>query len=212
VPRISCIAALAVLALAGIAMPEARAQDTARGRQLFQLCAQCHGDAGQGDVRYQAPAIGGLEPWYIERQLVKFKQGARAYHQDDASGLQMRPMVRALRNDADLKAVVAYAASLAPPPPATTMRGDPERGKAAYATCVACHGDRGQGNQALNAPKLAGQADWYVASQLRKFKAGLRGTHPNDPTGALMRPMAMPVPDEAIPDLVAYIRTLPASR
>jgi cytochrome c553 len=77
---------------------------------------------------------------------------------------------------------------------------------------VACHGDRGQGNQALNAPKLAGQADWYVASQLRKFKAGLRGTHPDDPTGALMRPMAMPVPDEAIPDLVAYIRTLPASR
>jgi cytochrome c553 len=207
----SYIAALAALALNVTAM-DVRAQDIARGRQLFQLCAQCHGDAGEGNVRYQAPAIGGLEPWYLERQLVKFKQGARAYHHDDASGLQMRPMVRALRSDADLQAVVAYVARLTPPPASTTIEGDPGRGKAAYATCVACHGDRGQGNQALNAPKLAGQADWYVAAQLRKFKAGLRGTHPNDPTGALMRPMAMPVPDDAIPDLVAYIRTLPTSR
>ena len=30
--------------------------------------------------------------------------------------------------------------------------GDPAKGKALYATCASCHGAKGEGNQALNAP------------------------------------------------------------
>ena len=42
---------LAVLtSLAGVlALAPARAQDLSRGEELFDLCAQCHGPAGQGN-------------------------------------------------------------------------------------------------------------------------------------------------------------------
>lgn len=87
--------------------------------------------------------------------------------------------------------------------------GDAAKGKAYYTTCVACHGDKGQGNKALNSPKIAGQEDWYVVRQLKNFKAGIRGAHPKDTYGAQMRPMAMTLPDDqAIADVAAYIATL----
>src|SRR3979409_1907239 len=44
--------------------------------------------------------------------------------------------------------------------------GDVAAGQAAYAVCSTCHGPQGQGNPQLNAPKLAGQAGWYLARQL----------------------------------------------
>jgi hypothetical protein len=66
-----------------------------------------------------------------------------------------------------------------------------------------------QGNQALNAPPLAGASDWYQLTALQKFKAGVRGTNPKDTTGMLMRPMSMTLADEqAMKDVIAYIATL----
>ena len=86
--------------------------------------------------------------------------------------------------------------------------GDPERGKILYATCGACHGANGEGLQALNSPKLAGQEDWYVIRQLQNFKNGIRGTNPQDIFGMQMAPMAMTLPTEqAIEDVAAYITT-----
>lgn len=87
--------------------------------------------------------------------------------------------------------------------------GDAKKGKAFYTTCVACHGDKGQGNKALNSPRIAGQETWYVVRQLKNFKAGIRGTHAKDIYGQQMRPMAMTLPnDQAIEDVAAYIATL----
>ena len=40
---------------------------------------------------------------------------------------------------------------------------DAARGKALYAGCVACHGDSGAGNDALQAPALAGLDAVYLA-------------------------------------------------
>ncbi len=40
--------------------------------------------------------------------------------------------------------------------------GDAATGKALYAVCAACHGAQGEGNQALNSPKLSGQEEWYL--------------------------------------------------
>lgn len=196
-----------VLVLVGAA--DALAQDVARGKQLFQLCAACHGASGEGSRVYAAPAIGGLPQWYVEAQLGKFRQGVRAYRAEDTAGLQMRPMARALMTDADIKAAAAYVARLRPPPPPATLAGDPERGRAAYAVCLACHGERAQGNQAVAAPPLHRQADWYLVQQIAKFRQGLRGAHPQDATGAQMRPMAMTMADDRTArDVVAYIRTL----
>lgn len=88
--------------------------------------------------------------------------------------------------------------------------GNVENGKAIYhRTCVACHGDRAQGDVTFNAPKLAGQEDWYMIRQLENFAKGVRGAEPRDIYGAQMRPMAMTLTGEQdIVDVVAYIMTL----
>ena len=88
--------------------------------------------------------------------------------------------------------------------------GDAVAGQAAYAVCASCHGQQGEGNQQLNAPKLAGQEDWYLRRQLEYFKTGVRGTGPGDTFGMAMGPMANTlVDDAAVENVIAYIQTLP---
>jgi len=95
------------------------------------------------------------------------------------------------------------------PDPPQTVEGDVELGKQAYETCIPCHGEFGQGAQALDAPRLSNQHDWYIVRQLENFKAGIRGSHQNDIYGAQMRIMSqMLESDERIRAVVAYIATL----
>ena len=92
---------------------------------------------------------------------------------------------------------------------AQSSAGNPETGKDVYTTCQACHGANGEGNETLNAPRLAGQHAWYLQRQLQNFKAGVRGAHPDDTYGQQMAPMAQTLPDEqAVNDVVAYILSL----
>ncbi|MAY38895.1 MULTISPECIES: c-type cytochrome [Spongiibacter] len=82
-------------------------------------------------------------------------------------------------------------------------------GKALYAACVACHGDKAEGNRALGAPSLRNQQDWYLKRQLQQYRAGLRGSHPEDSYGMQMQAIAKTLPDEAAVDaVVAYIAGL----
>lgn len=182
---------------------------TASGAELFQLCAQCHGAHGEGSHEFSAPAIAGLDEWYVKRQLEHFKSGVRGAHPDDANGLRMRPMALSLRNDVDLASVAAYTAKLPRAKPESTVKGDAANGQALFATCSACHGADGRGNEAMKAPPLANSNDWYLLAQLGKFRAGIRGTNPEDVGGVLMRPMAMTLPDaQAMKDVIAYAATL----
>jgi cytochrome c oxidase subunit 2 len=83
-------------------------------------------------------------------------------------------------------------------------------GQALYTVCSACHGPQGQGNPALNAPKLSQQAPWYLAKQLQNFKQGVRGGDKRDTYAQTMVPMAATLADDtAIADVVAYIHSLP---
>jgi len=92
----------------------------------------------------------------------------------------------------------------------TQVAGDPAAGATLFAVCAACHGQQGEGNPAMHAPKLSGQADWYLARQLKNFKSGVRGGGAKDAYGPTMAPMASTLPDdEAIRNVVAYIKTLP---
>ena len=84
--------------------------------------------------------------------------------------------------------------------------GDATAGKAAYMICGACHGANGEGNKAMNAPRLAGQSDWYVLSSLKRFKDGTRGA--KDPIAVTMIPMATMLNDKQMEDVSAYIATL----
>ncbi|GAB3097274.1 cytochrome c oxidase subunit II [Aestuariicella hydrocarbonica] len=90
--------------------------------------------------------------------------------------------------------------------------GDAVAGESLYALCSSCHGPRGEGNQALNAPRISGQSPHYLKRQLVYYKAGIRGRHPEDTYGQQMAAMAETLPDEtAINDVVAYIQTLSSS-
>lgn len=179
------------------------------GRQHYAACGACHGEDGRGIKELDAPRIAGLGQWYMMRQVLNYYEGARGTHPDDELGAQVRIMILALPDKQAMQDVVAYIATLEAPLPEPTVEGDVERGEQLYASCAACHGADGQGNQALNAPRLAGQSDWYLVRQLEAFKAGIRGTNPLDSLGAQMRPMALILPDDqAIRDVVAYINTL----
>jgi cytochrome c oxidase subunit 2 len=89
------------------------------------------------------------------------------------------------------------------------LAGDAAAGEATYAMCAACHGAKGEGNQAINAPKLAGQASWYLARQLRNFKQGMRGARDDDQFGKQMAAMAMTLDDPGTRNVLAYLATLP---
>jgi len=93
------------------------------------------------------------------------------------------------------------------------VAGNAVAGQAIYAACSACHGPRAQGNQTLNAPKLSSQAGWYLATQLRHFKQGIRGASDQDIYAKQMIPMAATLADDtAISNVVAYINSLPDER
>ena len=217
------MAALAVPAVlaAGARPAGAQTPDAAPSapRALYvAACASCHGADGRGNPRIDAPVLAGLSTAYLERQLDGFRRGYRGRHPADIEGREMRPMVEGFA-DADLAAVGAWLASLSAPRPAAdpattgaeTARGDPARGRTLYAACAVCHGQSGEGNDALGAPRLAGQASWYTARQLRKFADGVRGSHPDDTSGASMRASVADLAPRDAADIVAWIETLPAN-
>jgi cytochrome c oxidase subunit 2 len=203
---------LLVLLAGGLALSGCRlgAPDAAtRGREIFETCVPCHNADGSGNPAVGAPNIAGMKEWYVQRELEKFRAGVRGMHFNDVEGMRMRPMALSLTSENDVEAVAHYVENLPPVPHTSSLPGDPKAGATLYATCGACHGDNGAGNQDLGAPRIAGVDDWYLATELRKFRSGVRGTNPKDREGRLMRPMARTLANEdAIRNVVAYVETL----
>ncbi len=201
-------AASVVAALAGCGIG-ARSPG-AHGHDVFKTCVPCHGENGAGNLVLRAPALAGLPDWYVTAELTKFQGNVRGAHPDDSEGHRMRPMARTLYHPGDVAAVADYVSKLKPVWVPPTLTGDVAAGQKRYTSvCIACHGADARGTQALNAPPLAGQADWYLVTQLKKFKTGMRGTNPQDGTGAQMRAMSLTMTDTtAMHDVVAYIKSL----
>ncbi len=213
--NLTLAAALLAICTVSAGCGQAAAPGIARGEQLFDACAPCHGDDGAGDQELAAPAIAGASDWYLTYQIGKFRDGVRGYHYTDAEGLRMRPMSRVLFADAgDVESVVEYIMSLPiPDPPATFEGGDVEAGEEEYRTlCSNCHGIDGRGIDQpvpeLNAPSVLHLNDWYIESSLRKYRDGVRGTRPGDAAGAVMRGPMLGMSDERIANVTAYIMTL----
>jgi len=197
-----------LLLLSAAACNQAPTPGLARGEALFDTCVPCHGADGGGDLTLAAPSIAGLPQWYLEAQLRKFQAGHRGGTAFDTTGIRMKSMSWSLDLEGDLESVAEYVASLPAATPEVTVQGNVQAGQAAYQTCAACHGPGAQGMEALGAPPLVAQSDWYMIAQLRKFKSGQRGTDPADISGGTMRPNAMLLDDQAMQDVVAYIQTL----
>jgi cytochrome c oxidase subunit 2 len=188
---------------------EGKPGDLATGKNLYAVCASCHGQQGQGNLAMNAPALSGQADWYLTRQLQYYQEGIRGSHKDDVFGQQMAAMAATLASPQAIKDVVAYIDSLPASKPSATLKGDADRGESYFVTCGACHGSKGEGNFALSAPKLTGQQDWYVKRQINHFRQGIRGEHVDDNYGKQMILMAKMLKDEqAINDLLAHLNTL----
>lgn len=194
------LAALAASAFMGLA---------ANAQNAFDYCLLCHGANANGNYGIRAPKLSGMEPWYLTRQLENFAAGIRGALAEDGSGHEMMPVGLRLKQEDTLAAAVAWVATLQSKKPAPTVTGDASQGKQLYQTCATCHGDKAQGNAQLQAPALAARSDWYLVTQLRNYKLGLRGADERDTLGAQMRAISSTLPDDkAITDVVAYINTL----
>ena len=191
---------------------ESQAETTgnaALGAAQYAVCAACHGQQGEGLQALNAPKIAGQEPWYLKRQLQNYKAGLRGTHDDDIFGKQMAPMAATLVNDAAIDNVIAHIQTFPDNAPPATVDGDVVNGQRLYNTCAYCHGKDGDGIQAINAPRMAGMTDWYLVNQLKNFRNGVRGAHPQDFYGKQMGFMGRTIHDDKlVNDLVAYINTL----
>jgi cytochrome c oxidase subunit 2 len=185
------------------------ATGSANAANDFDYCLLCHGANANGNEAIRAPKLSGLEPWYLARQLENFADGIRALPPEDAAGHEMGPVGMRLKTEAAIDEAVRFIASLKSTRPAPTVTGNLKHGKQLYAICAACHGPAGEGNASTQVPALAARSDWYLVTQLKNFKQGVRGADPRDIYGAQMRAVAAQLPDDqAINDVVAYINTL----
>lgn len=173
-----------------------------------RYCTTCHGVEGIGNIAIEAPRLAGMEAWYLKRQLENFRAGIRGTHRDDAQGIAMRPMAAKL-SDESIASIVDWIGDWEYVPAETTIEGNVRQGRTAFQACAACHGANAQGNEALGAPALAGQNDWYLLTQLRNFRAGFRGSHQEDTFGSQMVTMSKILrDDQAVINVVSYINTL----
>lgn len=136
--------------------PELRAFALAGGRVAFaNNCAGCHGAGGQG-------APGGFpsladDDWIyggsFDAIQHTIRHGVRANESDEQRGVAMPAFqVTGMLNAAQVSDTAEFVLSL------TGRSTDPAavtRGEALYAeNCASCHGDRGEGNRDLGAPRL----------------------------------------------------------
>jgi len=197
----------AALAAASCGAPE---PGETRGAAVWNTCVPCHGVEGDGRPALGAPAVAGLPAWYTVAQLEKFEAAWRGGHPMDTVGIRMKSMARALDREGDRESVAAYMATLRRVhPPATLEGGDATTGAEVYTRgCLSCHGEQGEGVEAVRGPPLVGSDDWYLLGQFRKFRDGWRGAHPEDVFGAIMAANAAVHDDQEVLDVLAYLRTL----
>lgn len=83
-------------------------------------------------------------------------------------------------------------------------------GENLFVPCVACHGNKGEGNAALNAPAIAGQDAVYIERQLRNFRNRRRGADKSDALGVQMQAAATALTDDAaVAKVASYVANLP---
>lgn len=173
-------------------------------------CAACHGADGSGNTALHTPRIGGMEAWYLARQLKYFKQGIRGGTDEDVYGRYMHGMALLLEDDAEIERLAAHFADLDPEPVPAELDGDVERGRELYTGCASCHGEDGSGSAELNTPSLVGQSGPYMVRQLENYRTGLRGADPDDAFGMQMLPLvesSLESRQDSV-DVAAYIETL----
>ena len=133
----------------------------AMGQSIFLVqCAPCHGVDAEGIAGKAQDLTKRMSKEQIEYTI---RNGSN--HLTEAYPDGMPPMM--LSEDADIKEVSAYVAN--------GFKGEQP---AAYATCVACHGDNGEGMPMVG-PNIKSYDDSLVTAVLKQGKKGLLGHMPS---------------------------------
>ena len=89
--------------------------DASRGEDYYiNICSACHGGNGQGNDALGAPALTGLNDWYLKSSYQSYLGGVRGTHPNDFYGAQMARLAPALARGDDIDDVIAFIASLPP--------------------------------------------------------------------------------------------------
>jgi len=191
----------AAIAFAALALGAASlaAADREAGRRKAEVCAACHGPAGNS-ANPAVPSIAGQPAQFVSTELFLFREGNR-------KDPQMSPIAAGLSNG-DLNDLAEYFAAEKLGPP--KHRSAPQNAAAGPAlahqfNCVQCHGGELLGQQHI--PRLAGQQPDYLLAQLRGFKAGTRADIDGNMTSA-----AHALSDRDIEVLADYLAGLDAGK
>ena len=89
--------------------------DAARGEDYYvNLCSACHSGNGQGNDALGAPALAGVNDWYLKSSYQSYLKGIRGSHPDDFYGAQMARLAPALAKGDDIEDVIAFITTLPP--------------------------------------------------------------------------------------------------
>lgn len=138
--------------------------DEEHGRELFEHCAACHGPDGGGTTDGAIPRIAGQYNRVLIRQLVDYRHGTRwdARMEGVATSHQVIPTLQ------DIADVAWYVSQLRRD--GARGLGDGEhvqRGEAVYRRgCASCHGEKAEGKEHKDVPRLSGQHAPYLARQI----------------------------------------------
>jgi cytochrome c553 len=87
--------------------------DASRGEDYYvNICSACHGGNGQGNDALGAPALAGVNDWYLKSSYQSYLDGIRGIHPDDLYGAQMARLAPALAKGDDIDDVIAFIATL----------------------------------------------------------------------------------------------------
>lgn len=81
--------------------------DVNKGKELFQKCAACHGNDGEGKKSMMAPRLAGQYSWYVSKQIHDMKNKTRT----NSNVNKMIPFIKGL-SDGDIENLSAYIESL----------------------------------------------------------------------------------------------------
>lgn len=169
-------------------------------------CVRCHGAEGRAPASRLVPILHGQPADMLWAALEAYADGRRhsGVMQSIASDL----------TSVERQKLTSYYAGLPPPPVQPQPSGNPQmidEGRriategvpsAQVPACQGCHG-----SEALPLyPRLAGQNERYLASQLRLWKRGVRS---ETETSALMTPIGARLTEAQIDALAAYYARLP---
>lgn len=134
------------------------------GARLALNCAGCHGDKGNSSTP-GIPSLNRLHNDYLASVIKAYRDGGR-------HNATMKNIVVNL-SDEDIVKLGLYYAVQEPARNPSQLKGDLTAGEKLAATCVSCHGDKGNSTTAT-APSLAGQDPAYLIAAIKNYAGGAR--------------------------------------